>query len=205
MAGTPEISLVGETRRHLDAAAANIGDIWRHEGLKKLAENGLFVAGSHPLGRWALSQTVNINEDPLLRTQIGNLDLRFPVGVAPGWDKRGITILGWQALGAGHHTSGGVTLRPQFGNEMPRLRTFDNFIGDHGTAVSLNALGFNSPGVQIVRQNIERQRELGEIDMPAIAQITLNKEMYLPQNIDRAPEEIAQAIRIIVPVVEPLV
>jgi dihydroorotate dehydrogenase len=181
-----------------------LGDIWRHEGLKKLVEKGLYQAGRNPLGRTGLKYLVEggpIN-DPLLRTNIGGLELDGPVGLAPGWDKTGNTIQAWQTLGARHMTIGGVTLFPQAGNRMPRLRTFSNEVGDRGADVSLNAFGFWNPGADKVVYNIQKQKEMGEFDIPIIVQVTLNKEFYEPQNRHMVRDVLIETIKKVLPVAD---
>jgi dihydroorotate dehydrogenase len=125
-----------------------------------------------------------------------------PVGIAAGWDKTGQTILGWQIAGANHITIGGVTLRPQKGNTMPRLRTFDEKVGDRGKSRSLNAYGFPSIGAPGVARNVGAQRDTGQVRIPIIMQATLNKEMYEEANRDGIPEVLAQTVREIAPVAD---
>lgn len=151
----------------------------RHEGLKKLVERGLWIAGSHTLGRSALrSAGGGPIDDPRLRTDVAGLEMDGPVGLAPGWDKIGHTIQAWQALGAHHITLGAAPLFSQSGNPTPRLRTIDKRRGDHGTKVSQNAFGFNSRGIDQLIYNIYTQRQKEGVNIPVIVQLTVNKEFY---------------------------
>jgi dihydroorotate dehydrogenase len=203
MAESPNITLVHESIRHLRDGVEGIGDIWRHEGLKKGVEIALGTAAYSDVSRWFLENLAGeFVFDSRLTTHIGDLALAGPVGIAPGWDKTGKTVLGWEIAGANHITPGGITLWPQKGGPMPRLRTFDKRVGDHGTSKSLNAYGFPCQGAPMVAHNIGRQKETGEVTIPVIGQVTLNKEMYEERHIDSVPDVIATTIAKILPVVD---
>ncbi|HZM63811.1 MAG TPA: hypothetical protein VFB59_01615 [Candidatus Saccharimonadales bacterium] len=177
--------------------------VWEHEGLKTGAERFLRIAGRLAVGRSALASVAGPKpDDPRLRTAIGPLQLDGPIGLAPGWDKSGTTIRAWQELGARHHTTGGIALRPQRGNPLPRLYTFDRRIGDHGKQVSLNSYGFPSPGVKAVARNIARQRELG-VTIPVITQVVPNADMYAPDKMWGIGDELAQSIATLITICEP--
>jgi dihydroorotate dehydrogenase len=204
MAENPRISVTSETIRHFRAGEyEETADTLRHEGLKHGVESMLYLAGHRNLGRAALSHLAGepIHDDRL-RTNVAGMDLDGPVGLAPGWDKTGKTIQAWQALGARHITVGGVTLFPQAGNRMPRLHTMDSRIGDHGAAVSLNSFGFWSPGADKVLYNIQKQKEMGEIRMPIIVQITVNKEFYEAENTEHVYKVVEMAIKKLRPVAD---
>ncbi len=205
MAESPDIGLFRESWRLVAEATGgvvdDVADIWRHEGLKKGVEAGLHLISQRQLGQWALEQMVCFGGDSGLSTTVGGMELSGPTGIAPGWDKTGKTIVAWQALGANHITVGGVTLFPQQGKHMPRLRTMDSRIGDHGTKVSLNAFGFPGLGADKTAYNIAKQRELG-VKIPVIVQATANKEFYEPSNIDLLPGIMAATVRKILPVAD---
>jgi dihydroorotate dehydrogenase len=205
MAENPSRTLTSETFKRLGAGEIEeAGDIWRHEGFKKVVEQGLYLTGSNPMGRLALRNLIGGGpvEDPRLHTNVGGLELEGPVGLAPGWDKTGKTIQAWQALGARHITIGGVTLFPQAGNRMPRLRTMDEQIGDHGVSVSLNSFGFWNPGADKVLYNIQKQKEMGNIKIPIIVQITVNKEFYEAENTEYVYKVVEMAIKKLRPVAD---
>src|SRR5688572_10109383 len=191
-------SMIGESLTH--AAKGNQQDalaIWAHEGLKNGVETGLRALARWRVGRLAISRMAGPAPAPQarLRTAIGPMELAGPVGLAPGWDKTGHTIRAWQEAGARHHTTGGITLRPQPGKPRPRLYTFDQSIGDHGKNISLNSYGFPSPGAHQVARTIAEQQARGA-DIPLIAQVVPNAEMYRPSNRSLIPDELAQSITI---------
>jgi dihydroorotate dehydrogenase len=77
--------------------------------------------------------------------------LRFPnpIGIAAGFDKNGVAVDQLAALGFGFVEVGTVTLRPQTGNEKPRLFRLpaDNAL--------LNRLGFNNDGAAAVADRLK--------------------------------------------------
>ncbi len=92
--------------------------------------------------------------DPRLRVDIGNADvgalnLNNPLMVGAGWDKIGCTVPVWPHLGFAGITVGTVLPHSQPGNDKPR-----QFMVAPG--VCINALGFNSPGMRVVRDNLDR-------------------------------------------------
>lgn len=196
--------VIAESFQHLRTGAFDdLGDTLRHEGLKKAVEAGLHGLSGSELGVWVLgTMSGAVGAHQGLETEVAGLSMSGPTGLAPGWDKTGKTISAWQALGARHVTVGGVTLFPQAGNPMPRLRTFDEVVGDHGKTKSLNAYGFWNPGYSVVVGNIADQREQGNVHIPVIVQVTANKELYEAGNRHMLPDIIAQTIEKVSPVAD---
>lgn len=83
-------------------------------------------------------------------------DLKFKnrLGLAAGFDKNGIAIRFWEALGFSHIEVGTVTPLPQPGNPKPRI-----FRLKKDEAI-INRLGFNNKGADEVRKNILEVRRL---------------------------------------------
>jgi dihydroorotate dehydrogenase len=77
-----------------------------------------------------------------------------PVIVGAGWDKAGRAIRALYTLGFAGVEVGTVVAYPQEGNPKPR-----QFMLAPG--VTLNRLGFNSPGMQAVAQNLARYKASG--------------------------------------------
>jgi dihydroorotate dehydrogenase len=205
MKESPNIGFVSESIRHLvgetGGGIEEAFDIWRHEGLKKGVENGLNLVVQRDLGRWVLERISGSIDDDRLRTNVGGVDLDSPIGIAPGWDKRGKTIAAWEALGASHISIGGISLISQIGNRMPRLHTMDSQIGDHGTLVSLNSFGFSNLGSTGVVREVAEQKERG-ISIPVILQATANKEFYEEENRHLLPGVMAATVRKLIPVAD---
>lgn len=59
--------------------------------------------------------------DPILKTQIGNVKLENPIGLAAGFDKNITAPLAYPMLGFGSAELGSVTFKSQAGNPKPRL------------------------------------------------------------------------------------
>jgi dihydroorotate dehydrogenase len=138
------------------------------EELKHAAEFGL-----HSLARYGFSERLfklarggERLESDRLHTNVGGLELENPVLVGAGWDKRGWAVDGLYALGFAGTEVGSVLVHPQVGNPRPRLFYQDG--------VGLNRLGFNSPGMEEVAANLERQRRPGTMG------ISLGKNKLTP-------------------------
>lgn len=106
-------------------------------------------------------------KDKRLNMQVGHMKLDNPVMVGAGWDKKGRAVRGLHALGFSGVEVGSVLKRKQDGNPKPR-----QFMVSPG--VSLNRLGFNSPGMDEVAKNLERYRHSG---IPIGISLGKNKEV----------------------------
>lgn len=78
-----------------------------------------------------------------------------PVGLAAGFDKNGLALPGWAALGFGFIEIGTVTAKAQPGNPKPRIFRFP-----HQEAL-INRLGFNNDGADVVAERLRGLREGG--------------------------------------------
>jgi dihydroorotate dehydrogenase len=84
--------------------------------------------------------------------EIMGLRFRNRIGLAAGFDKDGLAIEGWAALGFGFVELGTVTPRPQPGNPRPRL-----FRLPHDEAL-INRMGFNNAGADALSRRIAAAR-----------------------------------------------
>jgi dihydroorotate dehydrogenase len=124
------------------------------------------------------------------------LGLRFRnrVGLAAGFDKDGVAIRGWAALGLGFVELGTVTPRPQAGNPRPRLFRLP------ADEALINRMGFNNAGADalasriadarpylppgfIIGVNIGRNRDGDLDDYPAAARAVADVADYLAINV----------------------
>jgi len=78
-----------------------------------------------------------------------------PVGLAAGFDKSGVALPAWAALGFGFAEIGTVTAKPQPGNPRPRIFRFRQ------QEALINRLGFNNDGAEMVAQRLQRLRDSG--------------------------------------------
>jgi dihydroorotate dehydrogenase len=82
------------------------------------------------------------------KVRINNLVFKNRLGLAAGFDKNGVALRFWNAIGFSHIEVGTVTPLPQSGNPKPRLF---RLIKDRGI---INRMGFNNAGAEAVRKNI---------------------------------------------------
>ncbi|MEO8447028.1 MAG: quinone-dependent dihydroorotate dehydrogenase [bacterium] len=87
-----------------------------------------------------------------LFVKIGDLIFKNPLGLAAGFDKNGIAIRFWEAIGFSHVEVGTVTPLSQTGNPRPRIFRLKK---DHAL---INRLGFNNDGAEQINKNIEIAR-----------------------------------------------
>lgn len=125
-----------------------------------------------------------------------HMGLRFRnrIGLGAGFDKDGIAIEGWAALGFGFVELGTVTPRPQPGNTRPRLRRLAR------DRALVNRMGFNNAGAEalaeriaaarprlpegfVIGVNIGRNREGDADDYPAAARAVAEVADYLAVNV----------------------
>lgn len=89
--------------------------------------------------------------------EVAGLRFRNALGLAAGFDKNGVALPFWRALGFGHVEFGTVTPRPQPGNEGPRLFRFP------ARKALGNRLGFPNEGAAAVAQRLAKAKRAGDI------------------------------------------
>lgn len=100
---------------------------------------------------------------------IKNIIFKNPLGLAAGFDKNGIAIRFWEAIGFSHVEIGTVTPLPQKGNERPRIFRLKK------DEALINRLGFNNKGTDEIRENILRAKKLVNKDFVIGVNIGKNK------------------------------
>lgn len=128
------------------------------EGIHGATLATLSVAAAGSLGRALCAFASGVSENDASRAPAEVVGLRFRnrIGLAAGFDKDGVAIRGWAALGFGFIELGTVTPRAQQGNPPPRLfRLTDD------TAL-VNRMGFNNAGADALAGRIADARP----DMP---------------------------------------
>ena len=153
----------------------------------------LAILGSTP-GRWLAPLAAGAGGaggDPV---EIMGLRLRNRIGLGAGFDKDGVAIRGWAALGFGFVELGTVTPRPQPGNAKPRLF---RLAADEAL---VNRMGFNNRGADalarriaaarphlppgfVIGVNIGRNRDGDASDYPAAARSVSRVADYLAINV----------------------
>ena len=88
--------------------------------------------------------------DPVLASTVFGVHFPGPLGLAAGFDKDGIGLLTWEALGFGYAEVGTVTAHPQPGNPAPRMF---RLAADRAL---LNRMGFNNHGAGALAVQLAR-------------------------------------------------
>ena len=148
------------------------------------------------LGRSLAPLASGVSAADAARSPVDVAGLRFRnrIGLAAGFDKDGVAIRGWSALGFGFVELGTVTPRPQEGNPRPRLYRLP------GDEALINRMGFNNAGADalarriadarphlpegfVVGVNIGRNRDGDAGDYPAAARTVAGVADYLAVNV----------------------
>lgn len=91
-------------------------------------------------------------DDPALRVHALGLDFPGPLGLAAGFDKDGVGVIGLSALGFGFVEVGTVTAYPQPGNPRPRMFRFTD------ERALVNRMGFNNHGAAALSARLRALR-----------------------------------------------
>lgn len=114
------------------------------------------------------------------------LTFRNRLGLAAGFDKNGVAIPAWEALGFGFVEIGTVTAKPQPGNPRPRIFRYP------AEGALINRLGFNNDGAVVVAERLRRLRASRRA--PAIpVGVNIGKSMVTP--IDQAADDYLYSFR----------
>ncbi len=118
------------------------------ETAHNLALKFLRAAGKFP-------DTLRSFKIPSKPTQVFGVTFLNPVGLAAGFDKNGVALPGWEALGFGFIEVGTVTAKPQPGNPKPRIFRFPT------QGALINRLGFNNEGAAVIAERLSKLRQRG--------------------------------------------
>jgi dihydroorotate dehydrogenase len=133
----------------------------------------------------ALAALRTFRPGPKPKTVFG-LEFPNPVGLAAGFDKNGVALPAWAALGFGFIEIGTVTARAQAGNPRPRIFRYAK------QGALINRLGFNNEGADAVANRLRRLRESGR--WPAVpVGINIGKSKLTP--LDQAPADYLHSFR----------
>jgi dihydroorotate dehydrogenase len=118
------------------------------ERIHRLSLRGLRIAGGNPVGRGLLAALGGVRSQGSAPVEVLGLRFRNRVGLGAGFDKDGVALRGWAALGLGFLEVGTVTPEPQAGNPRPRLF---RLVADDAL---INRMGFNNAGAAAVARNV---------------------------------------------------
>ena len=119
------------------------------EAIHELTIKGFKATGDTPLNL-LYKQTI-----PNKPVEVMGIKFPNPVGLAAGLDKNGECIKAFEALGFGFIEVGTITLRPQPGNDKPRI-----FRLPEANAI-INRMGFNNKGVDYLVSQVRASKFKG--------------------------------------------
>ncbi|OAI43169.1 dihydroorotate dehydrogenase [Verrucomicrobia bacterium SCGC AG-212-E04] len=114
------------------------------ERAHELAMRALTAFSGNGALRALLSAMVGRADTPGLAREVFGVSFPNPIGLAAGFDKNGVALRAWEALGFGFVEAGTITARAQPGNERPRLFRFPE------QRALVNRLGFNNRGADLL-------------------------------------------------------
>jgi dihydroorotate dehydrogenase len=159
------------------------------ESAHNVAIRNLRAASNWPV---ALHQLERFQPPPKPTTVFG-LTFPNPIGLAAGFDKNGVAIPAWAALGFGFVEVGTVTAKPQSGNPKPRIFRYPE------QQALINRLGFNNDGADVVAARLRALRENGR--WPAIpVGINLGKSRVTP--LEQAVDDYLYSFRLLAPLAD---
>jgi dihydroorotate dehydrogenase len=129
--------------------------------------------------------------DPVLASTVFGVRFPGPLGLAAGFDKDGLGLHAWHALGFGYAEIGTVTADGQPGNPAPRLFRLP---ADRGL---LNRMGFNNHGAAELAVRLSRHRP----DAPV--GVNIGKTKLTPPQ--RAVDDYVRSARLVGPLASYLV
>ena len=129
---------------------------------------------------------------PRPRTLFG-LQFRNSIGLAAGFDKNGVAIPAWEALGFGFVEIGTVTAKPQPGNPRPRIFRYLE------QEALINRLGFNNDGADVIAERLQHLRESTSAPSIPIG-VNLGKSKVTP--LEEAATDYLYSFRRLAPVAD---
>ena len=101
---------------------------------------------------WLLNLIPRLSDQRLAKEVFG-IHFPNPIGLAAGFDKNGVALAAWEALGFGFVEVGTVTAHAQPGNPVPRIFRIPEM------EAVINRLGFNNEGAEKIGGRLERLRQ----------------------------------------------
>src|ERR1700731_1959535 len=125
---------------------------------------------------------------PAKSTKLFGLTFPNPIGLAAGFDKNGVAIPAWAALGFGFVEIGAVTAKAQPGNPKPRIFRYP------GREALINRLGFNNDGADVIAARLRKLRGSGHWPQIPVG-INLGKSKVTP--IENAAYDYVHSFRLL--------
>jgi dihydroorotate dehydrogenase len=114
------------------------------------------------------------------------LTFRHRVGLAAGFDKNGLALPAWEALGFAFVEIGTVTAHAQPGNARPRIFRYPE------QQALVNRLGFNNDGADVIAARLSKLRESGRWPHIPVG-INIGKSRTTP--LERAVDDYLYTLR----------
>ena len=144
----------------------------------KLADRRRFSLG-------LLRTVAGTRRDPRLERTVFGVRFSNPIGLAAGFDKDGVALSAWEALGFGFVEVGTLTAHAQPGNPRPRIFRVP------AARALINRLGFNNHGADAAAARFAALRAAGR--WPSIpVGINLGKSRATP--LERATEDYVDSL-----------
>ena len=161
------------------------------ERIHHLTMRGLRGAGERAVGRAALTFASGAPRGAE-RIHVAGLEFRNRIGLGAGFDKDGLALRGWAALGLGFAEVGTVTPVAQPGNGRPRL-----FRLARDEALS-NRMGFNNAGAAELARHVMLARRWLPPGFVVGVSIGRNRTTPAAQALD----DYAAAFRLVAPIAD---
>jgi dihydroorotate dehydrogenase len=172
-------------RRSIIWCRAEVGALTVYSSLLRPLLFRMSADRAHDLGKAALRWPApwrflagGGSPDPRLATDFGGLALTSPIGLAPGFDKRGDLVPALVELGFGFVVVGSITAAPRAGNPKPRLHR------DVARRSLTNCMGMPNPGVDEAVRLLARPRRSGPKVLAAIAGTSVEEAVRLAATVE---------------------
>ncbi len=126
------------------------------------------------------------HRDQCLAKEVFGIHFPNPIGLAAGFDKNGVALPAWEALGFGFIEVGTVTAQGQPGNPVPRIFRISEM------EALINRLGFNNEGAERVGARLERLRHSSRWPHIPVG-INIGKTKVVP--LEAATEDYLESFR----------
>ena len=162
------------------------------ERIHALALRALALAGGSSPGRALCRFVAGVGDPADAPVELAGLRFRNRIGLGAGFDKDGVAIRGWAALGFGFVELGTVTPHPQPGNPRPRLFRLPP------DEALVNRMGFNNAGADALARRIAEARP----DLPPGFVVGANIGRNRDTPDERAVEDYVAAATVLGPVAD---
>lgn len=136
--------------------------------------------------------TASLRHAKVAPLEVAGLTLRNRIGLGAGFDKDGVALRGWAALGLGFVELGTVTPAAQPGNPVPRVFRLP------ADAALINRMGFNNGGAEALAGRVAAVRA----QLPAGFVVGVNVGRNRATAGERAIDDYLAAYRVVAPVAD---